>query len=281
MPYSENPYTTGDIGENYVKYKLSQLGVDAVTIDRAYDLFLWKRMHRIEVKTSNTHLSGRHVIPQYSFHFKAYQTEKNAFDYAVCMGLDDNNEIKVMYLIPQEYIHQKQQLSGDAHISITSDRPPHKSCSIFTGNTYDKFSMCKLDLDLFTQNNKSAFTRKKNILAKKLLSYESEIEIKVFKEFNEMFNNKEVQYPTKELSEKLHMTKATVIKIRKRLGIKPKSTQLLSDEEVKKLIMKHWKKGHTRLEIIKILRISGDRINKLTKEMKLEKMNPYRNRSKK
>ena len=40
MPYSENPYTTGDIGENYVKYKLSQLGVDAVTIDRAYDLFL-------------------------------------------------------------------------------------------------------------------------------------------------------------------------------------------------------------------------------------------------
>ena len=279
MPYSENPYTTGDIGENYVKYKLSQLGVDAVTIDRAYDLFLWKRMHRIEVKTSNTHLSGRHVIPQYSFHFKAYQTEKNAFDYAVCMGLDDNNKIKVMYLIPQEYIHQKQQLSGDAHISITSDRPPHKSCSIFTGNTYDKFSMCKLDLDLFTQSNKSAFTRKKNILAKKLLSYESEIEIKVFKEFNEMFNNKEVQYPTKELSEKLNMTKATVIKIRKRLGIKPKSTQLLSDEEVKKRITKYWNKGYTRVEIIKKIRTSGERVNKLTKEMKLPRVNP--NRSKK
>tara|TARA_R110000824_G_scaffold324271_1_gene511223 strand:+ start:81 stop:920 length:840 start_codon:yes stop_codon:yes gene_type:complete len=276
MPYSENPYTTGDIGENYVKYKLSQLGVDAVTIDRAYDLFLWKRMHRIEVKTSNAHLSGRHIIPQYSFQFKGYQTEKNAFDYAVCIGLDDNNKVDVMYIIPQEYIYQRQQLSGNVGISITSHRPPHKSCSIFTGNTYDKFSMCKLDLDLFTQNNKSAFTRKKNMLAKKLLSYESEIEIKVFKEFNEVFNNKDIQFPTKELSEKLHMTKASVIRIRKRLGIKPKTTYFLSDKETKKLIIKEWKKGHTRLEIIKILRISGDRINKLTKEMKLPRVNPYR-----
>jgi len=282
MPYSENPnpFATGDIGENYIKFKLSQIGVDSVSIDRAYDLFLWKRIHRIEVKTSNTHLSGRHVIPQYSFHFKAYQTEKNAFDYAVCIGLDGKNNIDVMYLIPQEYIHviSKKRTDRNVHLTILTEQPPWRLS--LTGNNYDKFSICKIDLDVFKQDNKSAFTRKKNMLAKKLLSYENNIEAQFLKEITDIFNDKDIRYPSKEVSERFNISKHSVWKVRKQLGIKINNARKKPDSYIKREIVKLWNKGHTRMEIKKMLRTSTDRIRILTKDLKLPKINPNRNRSK-
>ena len=69
MPYStktekltgDNHWSVGDIGENWVKFKLSQNKVDSVFIDRTYDLFAWKRGHRIEVKTSKLYKKNEQV----------------------------------------------------------------------------------------------------------------------------------------------------------------------------------------------------------------------------
>ena len=283
MPYSENPnpFATGDIGENYIRFKLSQIGVDSVSIDRAYDLFLWRNMHRIEVKTSNSILAGRHITPTYSFSFKEYQTRKNAYDYAICLGLDGDNNIEAMYIIPQEYIHviSKKRKDRNVHLTILTEQPPWRLS--LTGNNYDKFSICKIDLDVFKQDNKSAFTRKKNMLAKKLLSYEDNIEAQFLKEITDIFNDKDIRYPSKEVSERFNISKHSVWKVRKQLGIKIKNARKKPDAEVKKEIIRLWNKGHTRMEIKKMLRTSTDRIRILTKDLKLPKINPNRNRSKK
>ena len=52
MPDKPTFSLTGDMGEHYVQFLLGRMGIDAVKIDRVYDLFLWKNMHRVEVKTS-------------------------------------------------------------------------------------------------------------------------------------------------------------------------------------------------------------------------------------
>jgi hypothetical protein len=280
MPYSQNPnpFATGDIGENYIRFKLSQIG-DSVSIDRAYDLFLWRNMHRIEVKTSNSILSGRHVTPNYTFSFKEYQTRKNAYDYAICLGLDGDNNIEAMYIIPQEYIRIMSQKRTDRNLNLTilTEQPPWRLS--LTGNTYDKFSICKIGLDIFKQDNKSAFTRKKNILVKKLLSYEDNIEAQFLKEITDIFNDKNIRYPSKEVSKQFNISKHSVWKIRRKLGIKIKNARKKPDAEVKKEIIRLWNKGHTRMEIKKMLRTSTNRIRTLTKDLKLPKINP--NRSKK
>lgn len=201
MPYNIEPinkWNIGDVGENFVKYKLSQNKIDSIIIDRTYDLFLWQRSHRIEVKAS--HLSKRGF---WNFNFKHWQTSKDAFDYAVCCCIDDDNNINQYYIIPQPYIRkmalENTRLDKVYKVAIKDN------IEVFhlDGNSFDKYNPCRnLGFDIFLQDNKSAFTRKKNRLSKKLIEYPLKHRTKVLNEFIKVFDDKRIKYPVKELKEK-------------------------------------------------------------------------------
>ena len=230
MPYStktekltgDNHWSIGDIGESWVKFKLAQHKIDSILIDRTYDLFAWKRGHRIEVKTSKIYNRNNRNTPHYYWNFKHWQTKKDAFDYAVLVGLDKKNDIDVYYVIPQRYIHYhanelrpnkdgsckimiKQNSEGDFHLE---------------GESYGKFKPCRnLDFEIFEQDNKSAFTRKKNSITKKLLDYPILHQKKVLEAVKEAFNDDGIKFPTKALTTKFGCSIDTVIKARNILGI--------------------------------------------------------------
>ena len=216
-----NLWSIGDIGENYVKYKLSQKRIDSIIIDRTYDLFLWQRNHRIEVKAS--HIGSRSIDNSYNWNFKHWQTKKDAFDYAVCVGLNSKEEIKVVYIIPQPYLHKlatkiKPKKNGGTTLSINID---NRKFSL-DGNTYDKFECCRypnIDFDIFLQDNKSVFTRRKNRLTKKLLEFSDKHRAHIFSEVVDAFNDKSIKHPTKMLKNKLGLNWDVIANVRKLLGI--------------------------------------------------------------
>ncbi len=277
MPFSDNPYSTGDIGENYVKYKLSQIGIDAVNIDRVYDLFLWRNMHRIEVKTSNAHVSGKHIIPQYGFTFKHGQTERDAFDYAVCIGLGDDNKVQDMYIIPQDYIHKRaviyKKTSYCSNITILKENLSME----YKNNTYDKYDMCKLSLDIFKEDHKATFTRKKRELTKKLLTYEARIHKKMVTKFKSIYNDKSIKNPVQVAKEKLGISSTTAWLLRKKLNIR---NHIMTDAELEKEYLRLWEEGYYNKEIVKKLRTSQDRVGPLRKRLGLPRVNPYNKRGK-
>lgn len=216
-----NQWGVGDIGENWVKYKLSQKRIDSIIIDRTYDLFAWQRGHRIEVKTSTLKRRNNNN-GHYYWNFKYWQTKRDAFDYAVLVGLDEDRDVSVYYVIPQKYIHThatklKPNKDGSAKIMI---RESVEGDFILEGNSYQKFTPCRnLSFDIFLQENKSAFTRKKNALAKEILEYSVKHKISVLKAVKEAFNNEDIKFPTKELRKKFGCSIDIIIKARKLLGI--------------------------------------------------------------
>ena len=233
MPYStktekltgDNHWSIGDIGESWVKFKLAQHKIDSVFIDRTYDLFAWKRGHRIEVKTSRLYnRKGRHT-PHYYWNFKHWQTRKDAFDYAVLVGLDKKNNIDVYYVIPQRYIHYhanelRPNKDGSAKLMI---RQSSDGDFLLEGNSYDKFTPCRnLDFEVFSQDNKSAFTRKKNTLAKKLIEFNTLHKMSVLKAVKDAFTDDSIKFPTKALTDKLNCSNDIILKARKLLGIPAK-----------------------------------------------------------
>tara|TARA_Y100000114_G_scaffold146686_1_gene157644 strand:+ start:55 stop:894 length:840 start_codon:yes stop_codon:yes gene_type:complete len=233
MPYStkteklrgDNHWSIGDIGESWVKFKLAQHKIDSVFIDRTYDLFAWKRGHRIEVKTSRIYNRKNRNTPHYYWNFKHWQTRKDAFDYAVLVGLDNKNNVSVYYVIPQKYIHihatkLKPNKDGSAKLMI---RQSSDGDFLLEGNSYDKFSPCRnLNFDIFEQDNKSAFTRKKNAIAKKLIEFNTLHKMNVLKTVRDAFNDDSIKFPTKALTTKFDCSNDIILKARKLLGIPPK-----------------------------------------------------------
>ena len=140
---------------------------------------------------------------------------------------------------------------------------------------------------MFLQDNKSAFTRKKNALIKKLIDYPKKHKVDVLEAVKDAFNNETVDLPIKYLTEKFKCSYGTLLKMRELLKI-PKSRQGYSwrdarhrvkDDELKKQIPKLWRKGHTRQEMCALLDCGVHRIHRLCKELTLPKVNPYRTRA--
>ena len=218
-----NHWSIGDIGENWVKYKLSQKTIDSIIIDRTYDLFAWQRMHRIEVKASklsdNLTNSG-----SFNFHFHYWQTVEDAFDYVICCCLNDKNEVEDYYVIPQKYIHTyarkiRPRKNKGMHLSILKDN----NCQfVIEGNSYNKFTPCRnLDFDMFLQSNKSAFTRKKNALTKQLLDYNTNHRNAFIKAVKEIYKDDDIEHPAKTIKEQYGCHYDTITRLRKELGIAP------------------------------------------------------------
>ena len=232
MPYNtkkdklkgDNHWSVGDIGESWVKYKLAQQKIDTVVLDRTYDLFAWKRNHRIEVKTS-TLLKHKHAgskVRHYTWTFKHWQTKHDAFDYVVLVGLDYNLNVAVYYVIPHKYIHiHATKLSPKKNGGVTLMIRQSKMGDFhLEGHSYDKFECCRnINFNLFLQDNKSAFTRKKNALTQKLLDYPILHQMKVLKAVKDAFSDKTIKYPTKELKNRFNCSWDSINKAKDILGI--------------------------------------------------------------
>ena len=279
MPYNikmqeSNRWSIGDIGENYVKYKLSQKKIDSIIIDRTYDLFLWQRMHRIEVKAS--HLNKKNGY--YRFSFKYWQTVKDAFDYAVCCCIDDNKNISHYYVIPQPYIESMaSDKNGTYSVSI---KDCNEAIFMLDGNTYDLYKPClNLDFDMFLQKNKSAFTRKKNALTKKLQDYPIIHRMNVLKEVKKAFGKDGFKHPTKELVKRYGCSWDVITKLRRMLKIEntsPMFRKVSNGKNFKDTVSKLWKKGHTRQEMCALLGTSTMKMGSICNEMNLPQRNPNR-----
>lgn len=281
MPYNiraednnnSNRWSIGDIGENYVKYKLSQKKIDSIIIDRTYDLFLWQRMHRIEVKAANLNKKNSY----YKFSFKFWQTKKDAFDYAVCCCIDDENNISHYYIIPQPYIASMADKNGHYSVSI---KESNKSLFMLDGNSYDLYKPClNLDFDMFLQDNKSVFTRKKNALTKKLQDYPIIHRMNVLKEVKKAFGKDGFKHPTKELVKKYNCSWDVITKLRRMLSIEntsPMFRKVSNGKGLKVTIRELWDKGHTRAEMCALLGIGTMRMGSICNEMNLPLRNPNR-----
>ena len=246
----------GDMGEHYVQFLLGRIGIDAVMIDRVYDLFLWQRMHRVEVKTSRVYernYKRKHdgkTTKAYAFKFFKPQMQKDAFDYAICVGYDIDYNPKDVFVIPQSYIYEQAKRNNNLEnksvlITIPTKRPIKNVGFFRLCNNYDKFRMCKDNLDVFKQDNKPAFTRKKNQLTKRLLSYEDDCLESMKEEFLRIYTDKNIHNPSQVVEDEL--------------GIKTL-----------------WKKGYTREEIKKELQLNSRRITRICRELTLPRDNPYR-----
>jgi len=184
----------GDIGVYWTQLELAKNGVASDYIDKTNDVYLWERKHNIEVKTAKettTVRTGKKMQRNtYEFKFDEYQCQKDSFDYAVCVGLDDDDNVENYYIIPQPFIHHiaNKKRRKDSKVSFSILKRPSKSRKYC--NTYDKFEICKnIGFDLFRNDNKASFTRKKNYMTKKLIEYGPKCRENFKKEFIEYFKN--------------------------------------------------------------------------------------------
>ena len=184
----------GHVGVFWTQLELAKQGIASKYIDETMDLYLWARKYNVEVKASQeatTVRTGKKMKRNtYEFRFDVSQCEKDAFDYAVCLGMDDNQNVVDYYIIPQPYLHyvannNNRKEKRASIIVLTRPSKSRKFC-----NTYDKYQMCKnIGFDIFNNKNKASFTRKKNYMTKKLIEYGPKCRENFKKEFIEYFKN--------------------------------------------------------------------------------------------
>jgi len=283
----------GDMGEHYVQFLLGRIGIDAVKIDRVYDLFLWQNMHRVEVKTSRIHerdyikKHNSKTTKAYAFKFLRPQIQKDAFDYAICVGYDIDYNPKDVFVIPQSYIYEQAKRNNNlenksALITIPTERPIKNVGFFRLCNNYDRFKMCKDNLDVFKQSNKSAFTYKKNQLTKKLLNYEDDCLEYMKEEFLRIYTDKNIHNPSQVVEDELGIKTDIRWKWAKELGLgDQRKTSWIKkcqhdDKKITPKILALWKKGYTRTEIKKELGINSRRITRICRDLTLPRDNPYR-----
>jgi hypothetical protein len=290
MPERETFSLVGDMGEHYVQYLLGRIGIDAVNIDRVYDLFLWQNMHRVEVKTSKVNerqSRGYNNSKAYLFKFLKPQIQKDAFDYAICVGYDVNYNPKDVFVIPQGYIYEQGKRDNNLEnksvlIAIPIERPVRNKGTFKFCSNYDKFRMCIDNLDVFKQSNKSTFTRKKNQLTKRLLNYQEDCLKDMKEEFLKIYNDKDIHNPNQVVEDKLGIKHDIRWQWAKELGLGDQRKSLWAkktqheDKKMAPKVLALWKKGYTRTEIKKELKINSRRVTRICRELTLPITNPYR-----
>lgn len=267
---------TGKIGEYYVQTELAKIGVDSVSIDKTFDMYLWQRNHRIEIKTSylRTRKSGTKV---FTFKFTEEQRMKDAFDYAICLGFNRDNTINVIYVIPQKYLHERG-LCG-YKISASKEKKNFSLC-----DSYMRFDSCRnVSFDIFTNDNKSSFTRRKNIVSKKLLQFEEDCKKQFKKEFITFFND---DVTIDEAMVYFNLGRTPIINYRRKFGLdvgggKYKRKQYRyfdgDTEDLKKEILRLWDAGLNRTDIYKSVRVGHKVMKQLCNELDL----PHRSKGRK
>ena len=207
--YLDNTHQTGKTGTRYFQYLMAQKNIEAEYIDYTYDIILPEHRYAVEIKTRRPEFQasgknknfGRDV---YSFTFTVSQAQKDAFDYAVCFGIDKEFNVKDIYVIPQRYIYEKAKQLGKLRINPNTR---YKNVSINVKipvspypkdgprqihrhfDTYDNWQMCRDRLDVFEIDNKSTFTRKKNKMYHDIINYYNEQKHLLHLKIKNLWNN--------------------------------------------------------------------------------------------
>jgi len=170
----------GDWGEWYVQTELARRGIDTALIRKTYDLLIWENDIKIEVKTSHLHEYRKERTSFYTFKFQPYQIEKNAFHYAVCLGVDKYKNVLDTYIIPQTAI-------PDTGLTI------HPESGYYQATNNDKYKLTKDRWDLLEIKNKSYSMRVRNKLAYEINNYEKIRKAELKKLFVEVFNDNKIK----------------------------------------------------------------------------------------
>ena len=186
-PASKNAILRGKRGEWYVQSELAKYGIESKRLDFVYDLLLPKHDYKIEVKCSKIHYRPEGVNTKqmgthyYSFKFGDNQLKKDgAYDWAVCVGLNDRKNVKDVFIIPQHYIAYNNKRCIQINI-----RPTQKL--EWQGDSYTKFEVNKwLNLqDIFNQDNAYTFKKTKTMHTNRLIKFGKRYETKLVKEIDD------------------------------------------------------------------------------------------------
>jgi hypothetical protein len=179
----------GDTNEWHVQNELGKRGIDTVPIRKTYDLLIWEYDYKIEVKSSQLHSYRKGTTSFYKFYFQPYQIKKGAFDYAICLGLGDNNEVVDTYMIPHKVIEAISDKGSSIQIH------PNPNLMWFTSKATNaiRFEQTKNRWDLFKIKNKSYFKRVQNKLANDVIYFEDNIKNELKKVFIDVFKDSNIK----------------------------------------------------------------------------------------
>ena len=240
--YCDNTYQTGLVGVRYFQLLMAQRNINAIYIDHTYDVILPEKRYAVELKTRRpegelTSTGKKSSREYYVFSFTVSQVQKNSFDYAVCIGCDNDYNPKAIYIIPQRYIYeqakkddnltlkepysQKNKVSSDKQmvkiriptISYPKDGPRQ---ALRHFDVYDKWEICKNRLDVFEIENKSTFTRIKNKMYHNLINFSKEQKELLLLKVKELWKQ---GFTHNVLANELGITRHTLTKYKKELNI--------------------------------------------------------------
>ena len=212
----------GKIGEFYTQMQLAKLGIDSISVDKTYDLFLWERSHRVEVKTSTLRKPKRTGSRYYEFQFYPFQYRREAFDYAVCIGLDDALNVDVAYIIPHKALENQATLCITKTYSTRKGTNNNSSKGISHSSNYEKYSICRDNWGVFDIFNKSYFTRVKNQITNKILNHNNKKLVNLRKIFERVYKNPKIKNHNKVsyLANKCNISRITVSRYVKKWKLK-------------------------------------------------------------
>ena len=219
--YNNNTYQTGLVGTRYFQMVMAQRNVATNYIDFTYDVILPKNRYAVEIKTRKPHIYNKKgKADVYWFHFTDTQSQKNAFDYAVCCCIDDDYNVKATYVIPQRLIHERGEKYGvGTRISIPVKPKISSDVKILLRKdflSYHAWQICRDRFDVFEIDNKSTFTRTKNRIYNQLISYEEEQRNYFALKVKELYD--EGKY-VKDMAKILGVSEPTIRKFKDRLNL--------------------------------------------------------------
>tara|TARA_R100000458_G_C8251293_1_gene228200 strand:+ start:641 stop:1429 length:789 start_codon:yes stop_codon:yes gene_type:complete len=230
--YLDNVHWTGMTGVRYFQYEMARYNMDVKWRDGTFDCIMPDLGHRIEIKTARPHVKGQ---PRkcWSFYFQLTQSLEHAFDYAVCVGCDDDYKVQKVFVIPQPYIYELARkndkfnlLSGKTRwnhkVGISIPIEPAKKGRHLINNcdTYKKWEICEGRYELLSISqfpNKSYFNKRKKQLTNQLLNYEK----KCLKQFDDKVSKLwHKGYSNVKMMEVLGCVDKPILDAKKRLGLK-------------------------------------------------------------
>ena len=133
-----------------------------------WDIHLPDSNKRVEVKTSKqTYQQNGRGGYHYRFSFSHMQVDNDSFDYALCLGYNDDVTLHTWYLIPQKYLTMRQRNNSTrCQPAYTINIKPLET--FLKESITSKFELVRENLKPLLIEDKGAFTRKKYYLAKKL-----------------------------------------------------------------------------------------------------------------
>tara|TARA_R100000808_G_C2108487_1_gene123293 strand:- start:51 stop:980 length:930 start_codon:yes stop_codon:yes gene_type:complete len=291
-------HTTGGIGVSEFQREMYKRKVISYAIPFTYDVILPRNRYAVEVKTAHRSINGTKkgtVSYSHTWSFTKSQMREGAYDYAVCYGLDYNDEVDVVYTIPQKYIlHRlKDCETNKLTIPLNPDRPE-------TIKRKERFKPCLNNLDMFAYDNRGTYTRYMNKLTRELMQYKSKLTNNIQEEILRRWNKGQTR---SKIMEELNLTYHIVSnhiktlheegKIKMGLNNKnlkyvypkgnvnrgPNKGKVITDKDITDRVRKLWRKGHTRQEMCALLGVGTRRMGKICRKMTLPVRNPYRTKS--